>query len=233
MADFEATLKWLDMSQYLERFLQAGFDSWSVLCEITEDDLKVLNVDLGHRRKLQKEIARARNFSQSPTSQYPPHQSVPGATGYSTSTSESQPVPVGKRGYRHHPKPDENAPARPYSAYVMYVTSHLRAESCYGMMRFETHRDLQSSKGDALTLQDRTSLIFGSLAGSPITSEKRSKGKTYLSPRFREWGAIDGSRCFRRKRTFGNKRRPPPGRNTSKIYLHIRELITIGSMNNT
>ena len=41
MADLELTLSWLDMSQYLERFVQAGFDSWETVLEITEDDLEV------------------------------------------------------------------------------------------------------------------------------------------------------------------------------------------------
>lgn len=41
MADLELTLTWLGMDRYLERFLEAGFDSWETVLEITENDLNV------------------------------------------------------------------------------------------------------------------------------------------------------------------------------------------------
>jgi len=41
MADLELSLSWLGMSNYLERFIDAGFDSWGTILEITEDDLEV------------------------------------------------------------------------------------------------------------------------------------------------------------------------------------------------
>ena len=41
MADVELTLSWLGMSQYLERFVDAGFDSWETILWITESDLEV------------------------------------------------------------------------------------------------------------------------------------------------------------------------------------------------
>lgn len=41
MADLELTLSWLGMSQYFERFTDAGFDSWEAMLEITESDLEV------------------------------------------------------------------------------------------------------------------------------------------------------------------------------------------------
>lgn len=44
MADLEVVLSWLGMSQYLDRFVQAGFDSWEMLQEITEEDLEVSKV---------------------------------------------------------------------------------------------------------------------------------------------------------------------------------------------
>ena len=39
--NLELTLAWLGLSQYYERFLQAGFDCWETLLEITESDLEV------------------------------------------------------------------------------------------------------------------------------------------------------------------------------------------------
>ena len=41
MADLELTLTWLGMDRYLDRFLEAGFDSWKTVLEITENDLDV------------------------------------------------------------------------------------------------------------------------------------------------------------------------------------------------
>lgn len=41
MADLELTLSWLGMDRYLERFIEAGFDSWETVLEITENDLNV------------------------------------------------------------------------------------------------------------------------------------------------------------------------------------------------
>jgi len=39
--NLELALAWLGLEQYYERFMQAGFDSWETLLEITEDDLEV------------------------------------------------------------------------------------------------------------------------------------------------------------------------------------------------
>jgi hypothetical protein len=59
-ADLEQSLGNLGLQQYLTRFLQAGFNTWETLGDISEDDLAALDVRLGHRRKLQREIARRR-----------------------------------------------------------------------------------------------------------------------------------------------------------------------------
>ena len=56
--EMEHILGELGLRQYLARFLRAGFSTWETLADISEDDLAALNVLLGHRRKLQREIAR-------------------------------------------------------------------------------------------------------------------------------------------------------------------------------
>lgn len=124
MADLELTLSWLEMSQYYDRFIQAGFDSWMTVLEITEDDLEILSVDRGHRRKLQREIANSKRLTAYPT--VPQVYKTPllqNSEIESKSTSSTHNVPIAsqeKRAYRHHPKPDINAPERPYSAYVLF-----------------------------------------------------------------------------------------------------------------
>lgn len=41
MTDLRLTLSWLELGHYYDRFIQAGFDSWETIMEITEDDLQV------------------------------------------------------------------------------------------------------------------------------------------------------------------------------------------------
>lgn len=146
MADLELTLSWLDMSQYLERFLQAGFDSWETVLEITEEDLEVLNVDLGHRRKLQREIANTRRLAQDPAFVTPLYPSLHDPGGNETDSSlawskdDTQAAGQGKRSYRHHPKPDPNAPQRPYSAYVLFSNNMREGLKSQGLSFTEMSR---------------------------------------------------------------------------------------------
>lgn len=99
------------MGQYYQGFVNAGFDTWKTLLDITEDDLDSLAVQRGHRRRLQQEIAR---FSNS-TASHDDQQANPSRVGGSSSARPSQ-----KRQYTRHPKADPNAPQRPLSAYVLF-----------------------------------------------------------------------------------------------------------------
>ncbi|KAL6709760.1 hypothetical protein ACN47E_001189 [Coniothyrium glycines] len=133
MSDLKERLARLGLSQYHHTFSSEGFDTWDTVLDITESDLSHLNVKLGHRRKLQRAIAESRGQSSDrplPTALVratsaersyrsddsgpeskgkQADSSVPGSTGTST-----------KRKYRRHPKPDEHAPERPPSAYVIF-----------------------------------------------------------------------------------------------------------------
>ncbi|KAI9826512.1 MAG: hypothetical protein M1826_006613 [Phylliscum demangeonii] len=130
----------LGISQYAGIFLAEGFDTWEILLDITEEDLDALNVKRGHRRKLQREIARARGIpivrplqSPSPPLSRRPARAelireplqpliVPGAD----EGPDPAPHPT-KRKYRRHPKPDEQAPDKPPSAYVIF-SNHIREQ---------------------------------------------------------------------------------------------------------
>lgn len=131
MADLEVTLAWIGMSQYYERFVEAGFDSWETVLEITEADLEALDVEPVHRRKLQKEIAITCGLAQEPAVGSALLQSVTSSESTASVSNFSKPEPSlpssAKRGYRHHPKPDEKAPQRPHSAYVLF-SNHVREE---------------------------------------------------------------------------------------------------------
>ncbi|KAF4968067.1 hypothetical protein FSARC_4485 [Fusarium sarcochroum] len=132
--DLESIFAELGLSQYLGVFVEQGFDEWDIILDIQESDLDALGVKLGHRRKLQRRIANARGISPSaslvtpvrPTSE---DAKSDGAQPEPTRT-EAQPEGQGvaKRKYRRHPKPDENAPERPPSAYVLF-SNNLKSQN--------------------------------------------------------------------------------------------------------
>ncbi|KAJ0121665.1 high mobility group protein [Diaporthe amygdali] len=120
----------LGISQYLDVFLDQGFDTWETILDITESDLDALGVKLGHRRKLQRRIANARGVAPDAALASPTRASVEdartevqkteGSALSSTDIRENGNGVVQKRKYRRHPKPDENAPERAPSAYVLF-----------------------------------------------------------------------------------------------------------------
>ncbi|KAF7452107.1 NHP6B Chromatin-associated protein containing the HMG domain [Pyrenophora tritici-repentis] len=133
MSDLRDRLARLGLSQYYQVLAAEGFDTWDTVLDITESDLSHLNVKLGHRRKLQRAIAESRG--QSSDRPLPINLARAGSTAGSYRSDDSgpesktkppdstQPPPSGtgaKRKYRRHPKPDEHAPERPPSAYVIF-----------------------------------------------------------------------------------------------------------------
>ncbi|KAH7328765.1 hypothetical protein B0I35DRAFT_26321 [Stachybotrys elegans] len=131
--ELEPIFRDLGLSQYLDTFVDQGFDCWETILDIQESDLDALGVKLGHRRKLQRRIANARGIAPSislGTSNKTnaedakqdtprPEQSRSEHTPHSHNTHQDG-AGVVKRKYRRHPKPDENAPERPPSAYVLF-----------------------------------------------------------------------------------------------------------------
>ncbi|KAI0176746.1 HMG box protein [Pestalotiopsis sp. NC0098] len=113
----------LGISQYLGAFVDNGFDSWETILDITESDLDALGVKLGHRRKLQRRIANHRGLAPAASLASPTRPSIEETSAQPPKTVTHE-VKEGsaatKRKYRRHPKPDENAPERPPSAYVLF-----------------------------------------------------------------------------------------------------------------
>ncbi|KAL2255680.1 hypothetical protein VTK26DRAFT_2898 [Humicola hyalothermophila] len=126
-----AIFKELGISQYLDAFLEQGFDTWETILDITESDLDALGVKLGHRRKLQRRIANFRGIAPETSLVSPIHPSAEDQRAHDGVKAESPrlegrevvSVVVTKRKYRRHPKPDPNAPERPPSAYVLFSNS--------------------------------------------------------------------------------------------------------------
>ncbi|KAF2440972.1 hypothetical protein P171DRAFT_488550 [Karstenula rhodostoma CBS 690.94] len=132
MSDLAERLSRLGLSQYLEAFVSEGFDTWETVLDITESDLGSLSVKLGHRRKLQRAIAESRGQSSgrplpialenagSVDGSYRSDDSATETKLRQGETSVAGVTPSAKRKYRRHPKPDEHAPERPPSAYVIF-----------------------------------------------------------------------------------------------------------------
>ncbi|POR32654.1 High mobility group protein 20A [Tolypocladium paradoxum] len=115
----------LGLTQYLDAFVDQGFDAWDTILDIQESDLDALGVKLGHRRKLQRRIANARGIAPSvslaslkPAAEESKPETLRRESSRTEGNGESNGVT--KRKYRRHPKPDENAPERPPSAYVLF-----------------------------------------------------------------------------------------------------------------
>jgi len=136
-AELTARLASLGLTEYEDVLVKNGFDTWEAVLDISETDFEALNFKLGHRRKLQREIATYRDYA--------PNQRLPQDASpqlYSSSSSpgnasgarndnrgvkkvgeEDRPA---KRRYRRHPRPDPNAPHKPKTGYVLF-SDHLRS----------------------------------------------------------------------------------------------------------
>ncbi|RKF80586.1 putative hmg box protein [Golovinomyces cichoracearum] len=131
ITELEDILTELGLTQYLEDFIEHGFDSWQTVLDITESDFDALGVKLGHRRKIQRKIAIYRGISLATaldSRDTTPCEHVQGQhVRTKCEARDVTTIPGAKRKYRRHPKPDENAPDRPPSAYVIY-SNMLREE---------------------------------------------------------------------------------------------------------
>ncbi|OAA69480.1 High mobility group, superfamily [Cordyceps fumosorosea ARSEF 2679] len=126
--ELESVFAELGLAQYLDAFVDQGFDSWDTILDIQESDLDALGVKLGHRRKLQRRIANARGIAPSVSlvstlksgSEDAKQQPLRRESATRSEAGSESTNGVTKRKYRRHPKPDENAPERPPSAYVLF-----------------------------------------------------------------------------------------------------------------
>ncbi|KAK7431066.1 hypothetical protein QQZ08_002347 [Neonectria magnoliae] len=110
-SELEGIFGELGLAQYLNAFVEQGFDEWDIILDIQESDLR---------------IANARGISPSTSLASPARPAVEDVKPDGTRPEPSRPdvthevQGVAKRKYRRHPKPDENAPERPPSAYVLF-----------------------------------------------------------------------------------------------------------------
>ncbi|MCJ1305586.1 hypothetical protein MMC08_008400 [Hypocenomyce scalaris] len=126
MAELRPVLGRLRLLHYHDRFVDEGVETWDQLCNITDANSKALDVGLGHRRRLQREIANAlKRSDQRPSVEVSP--SIPDGDlsiwGSNITKAADSGAERMKRKYKRRPKADMNAPKKPLSAYVLYANS--------------------------------------------------------------------------------------------------------------
>lgn len=130
-----------------------------IAARVSTDKAQILNVDLGHRRKLQREIANTKRLARDPSfvtplygiEPLPPN--APRAIS-SSNTDIQQDVAPTKRSYRHHPKPDPKAPERPYSAYMLF-SNHTREQLKEQNLSFTDLSKVVGEKWQQLTRDEK------------------------------------------------------------------------------
>ncbi|GME33293.1 hypothetical protein GTA08_BOTSDO06819 [Neofusicoccum parvum] len=134
-AELSDTLNRLRLQDYLPALVENGFDSWDVVCDITEEDLAHLGFKLGHRRVLQREIAASRGVLGADSNGPSPHTMTPPENHDSQSPASPRVEERTKRRYRRKPRPDINAPQKPKTAYVNFA-DNLRTDPAISSLSF-------------------------------------------------------------------------------------------------
>ncbi|KAK0660721.1 High mobility group protein 20A [Lasiodiplodia hormozganensis] len=138
-AELSGILHRIRLHDYLPVLQQNGFDTWDIVCDISEDDMAHLGFKLGHRRILQREIAASRGAQSraslaSDSTDRSPHTTTT-TTPEDASTSPPQAEERKKRRYRRKPRPDINAPKKPKTAYVNFADT-LRTDPAINSQSF-------------------------------------------------------------------------------------------------
>jgi hypothetical protein len=123
---FDVSLSHLGLGEYSEALASHGFETWDDLIDISEETMTELGFKLGHRRKLQREIAsywglpRTQPLARPPAAdglQESEEPESPRAEQDELETKEPTPL---KRRYRHRQPKDPHAPRKPRSDYVLF-----------------------------------------------------------------------------------------------------------------
>lgn len=185
-------------------------------------------MDLGHRRKLQKEIANTKKLAQDPAFVTPlyginPQQSLPRA---SISSSSDIPQVPSKRGYRHHPKPDSNAPERPYSAYVMF-SNHTREQLKNKSLSFTELSRQVGERWQSLTREEKE--YWKQIAATPwekYKSDMAEYQKTEESRDYQkylnEFKTAQAAKSPEKKPALSQRQSPTSSRMPGSYHLHSR-----------
>ena len=162
---FDASLSHLCLGEYSEALVSHGFETWDDLIDISEETIAELGFKLGHRRKLQREIASYRGQPRTQPLFSPP--AVDGGLQDSEDQEEPKTPHAGqdeletktestqlKRRYRHRPREDPQAPRRPSCAYVLFG-NFLRQQPDVAQLSFVEISKLVGERWQRLSPEER------------------------------------------------------------------------------
>lgn len=188
-SELEGVFKELGLSQYLDAFTEQGFDKWETILDIQESDLDALGVKLGHRRKLQRRIANARGIAPSISLadiRATLEEVKQNGSRHDHARWEGNPETNGvtKRKYRRHPKPDENAPERPPSAYVLF-SNKMRDDLKSQNLTFTEIAKLVGENWQSLAPAERD--IYETQANTAKDKYRRDMAEYKKTPQYRKY----------------------------------------------
>lgn len=181
MSDLESRLHSFGMGQYFPSFMEAGFESWETILDITEDDLDSLGVQRGHRRRLQQQIAYSLSLRAALEDQ------PSGALNSQPKADTSLGAGTGrKRRYTRHPKPDPKAPQRPPTAYVLFSNA-LREEIKDQPLSFVEKSKIAGDRWDKMSESERSQ--WRQKAAGPWEKYKHDRMRYQSTDDYRDYQA--------------------------------------------
>jgi hypothetical protein len=116
----QATLGRLGLQEYYQRLVEYGIDTWDHLIVISETDMATLGIKLGHRRKLQREIASCLG--------YPPQRLLNDTVSVAAERRKHRskvdgaiPSARSKRKDKRRGPQDFHNPSRPATGFIAYA----------------------------------------------------------------------------------------------------------------
>lgn len=178
----ELSLGYLGLGEYFEALVSHGFNTWDSLTDISEETMAELGVKLGHRRKLQREIASYRGQPRTQPLFSPPavdcelqdsseEPQSPHARQDKLKT-KTEPTQL-KRRYRHRQPKDPHAPRRPSCDYVLFGNS-LRQQPDVAQLSFVEISKLVGEQWQRLSPEER-------VAWASTAAEQKSRYITELA----------------------------------------------------
>jgi hypothetical protein len=168
LSHLDLSLSHLGLGEYFEVLVSHGFDTWDSLTDISEETMAELGVRIGHRRKLQREIASYRGQPRTQPLFSPPavdgglqnseeEQKSPHA-GQDKLKTKTEPTQL-KRRYRHRQRRDPHAPRRPSCDYVLFGNS-LRQQPDVAQLSFVEISKLVGERWQQLSPEERATWTF-------------------------------------------------------------------------
>ncbi|KFY50722.1 hypothetical protein V495_00110 [Pseudogymnoascus sp. VKM F-4514 (FW-929)] len=154
MTDVAEILNELNLTQYLDSFLQQGFETWDIILDITESDLNSRGRSQRHRGISHDQGLAPPKRRPSGKDDEPLEEGKRVTTAMSEGNDGTAAQTRRKRKYRRHPKPDENAPAKPPSSYVFF-SNKMRADLKDKSLSFTDIAKLVGKKWQSLTPSEK------------------------------------------------------------------------------